>query len=44
VLDLARTAEYETELMGAGWTDVARSPRTWRLFPPARYVTGTKPA
>jgi len=43
VLDLARTHEYAAQLRDAGWDDVVRSGRTWRLFPPARYVSGTKP-
>jgi SAM-dependent methyltransferase len=42
LLDLARTGEYVAELHAAGWTDVLRSGLTWRLFPPARYVSGTK--
>ncbi|HMF04250.1 MAG TPA: class I SAM-dependent methyltransferase [Acidimicrobiia bacterium] len=42
MLDLARTLEYAAQLGDAGWDDVLRSRRTWRLFPPARYVSGTK--
>jgi SAM-dependent methyltransferase len=44
VLDLARTNEYVAELRLLGWSDLARLPRTWRVFPPARYVVGTKPS
>ncbi|HMG26513.1 MAG TPA: class I SAM-dependent methyltransferase [Acidimicrobiia bacterium] len=43
LLDLARTHEYAAQLRDAGWDDLVRSGRTWRLFPPARYVSGTKP-
>lgn len=42
VVDLARTDEYAALLHDAGWDDLVRSRRTWRLFPPARYVSGTK--
>jgi SAM-dependent methyltransferase len=42
MLDLARTHEYAAQLRDAGWHDVVRSGRAWRLFPPARYVSGTK--
>jgi arsenite methyltransferase len=42
VLDLARTDEYATQLRDAGWIEVTRSRRTWRVFPTARYVVGTK--
>jgi arsenite methyltransferase len=42
VLDLARTDEYATQLRDAGWIDVTRSRRTWRVFPPSRCVVGTK--
>jgi arsenite methyltransferase len=44
VLDLARTDEYIAELRALGWSDVARLGRVWRVFPPGRYVVGTKPS
>lgn len=43
LVDLARTDEYVAALRGAGWHDVERSERLWRLFPTFRYVIGTKP-
>jgi SAM-dependent methyltransferase len=42
MLDLARTDEYAAHLRDAGWQELERSRRTWRLFPPARYVSGSK--
>jgi arsenite methyltransferase len=44
LVDIARTDEYVTALRGVGWRDVDRSELLFRMFPPIRYVIGTKPA
>jgi SAM-dependent methyltransferase len=44
VVDMAKTSEYVKTLSGAGWTDVTSSKLVWALFPPVRWVIGTKPA
>jgi len=41
-LGLARTHEYAAPLRDAGWDDVVRSRRTWRLYLPTRYVCSHK--
>jgi SAM-dependent methyltransferase len=43
VVDMLRTAEYVAVLRALRWSEVSRSRRVWRMFPPVRYVTGTKP-
>ncbi len=44
VVDLRGTRGYVRVLRELGWVQVARSRRVWRLFPPVRYVTATKPS
>jgi arsenite methyltransferase len=44
LVDFRRTDAYVHALRACNWPDVTRTKRTWRLFPPARTVTGTKPA
>lgn len=44
LVDLARTDEYVSALRGVRWRDVERSELLFRMFPPFRYVTGTKPS
>ena len=43
VVDMHRTAEYIAVLRALRWSDVSRSRRVWRMLPPVRYVSGTKP-
>lgn len=43
VVDMQRTAEYVAVLRALRWPDVSRSRRVWRMLPPVRYVSGTKP-
>ena len=43
VVDMHRTQEYVAVLRAMRWSEVSRSRRVWRMFPPARYVSGTKP-
>lgn len=43
LVDVRRTAEYAAVLRALRWPDVSRSRRVWRMFPPVRYVSGTKP-
>ena len=43
VVDMRRTAEYVAILRAQHWADVRRSRARWRMFPPVRYVSGTKP-
>lgn len=43
VVDMHRTHEYVAVLRAMRWSEVSRSRRVWRMFPPARYVSGTKP-
>ena len=43
VSDLANTEQYEATLREEGWTDVERSGPHFRVFPPVRVVTGSKP-
>ena len=43
ILDFQATAEYEHEFRANGWTDVTRTARRYDMFPPIRFVTGTKP-
>jgi len=43
VVDMRRSAEYVAVLRAQHWSDVRRSRARWRLFPPVRYVSGTKP-
>lgn len=43
VVDMRRTHEYVAVLRAMRWSEVSRSRRVWRVFPPARYVSGTKP-
>ena len=44
VSDLANTEQYEATLREEGWTDVERSGPHFRVFPPVRVVTGSKPS
>ncbi len=44
IVDLQGTRGYVRVLRDLGWAQVARSRRVWRLFPPVRYVTATKPS
>ena len=43
VVDMQRTHEYVAVLRALRWSEVSRSRRVWRMFPPVRYVSGTKP-
>lgn len=43
IVDMAKTEEYAATLNDAGLLGVERGPRVWRMFPPVRYVTATKP-
>jgi ubiquinone/menaquinone biosynthesis C-methylase UbiE len=44
ILDLAATGAYVLALEDAGLVDVARSKRSFRMYPPVRVVTGRRPA
>jgi arsenite methyltransferase len=44
ILDLRATGEYVLALEDAGLVDVARSGRSFRMYPPVRVVTGRRPA
>jgi SAM-dependent methyltransferase len=44
ILDLAATGAYAMALEDAGLVDVARSGRSFRMYPPVRVVTGRRPA
>jgi ubiquinone/menaquinone biosynthesis C-methylase UbiE len=44
LLDFRSTAEYERALRELGWKDVRRTGLHFTMFPPVRWVTGTKPA
>jgi arsenite methyltransferase len=37
------TRDYVYALRSCNWTEVRRSRTAWRMFPPVRYITGTKP-
>jgi arsenite methyltransferase len=43
ILDLRATAEYAIALEDAGLVDVARSGRSFRMYPPVRVVTARRP-
>lgn len=43
LIDRHHTLTYVDALRACNLVDVRRSRRVWRLLPPARYVTGTKP-
>lgn len=43
LIDRHHTRNYVDSLRACNLVDVVRSRRVWRLLPPARYVTGTKP-
>jgi SAM-dependent methyltransferase len=43
MVDIQRTAEYVAVLRALRFADASRSRRVWRMFPPVRYVSGTKP-
>jgi arsenite methyltransferase len=43
ILDFQRTDEYAAALRELGWSDVQRTARRLHMFPPVRWVTGTKP-
>jgi len=43
LVDFEATREYADALRACDWTQVTRSRRIWRMFPPVHYVTGTKP-
>jgi SAM-dependent methyltransferase len=43
LVDRAQTKAYVHALRACNWLDVQRADRSWRLFPPVRTVTGTKP-
>jgi SAM-dependent methyltransferase len=44
ILDLRATGDYVLALEDFGLTDVARSKRSFRMYPPVRVVTGRRPA
>jgi arsenite methyltransferase len=44
ILDLRATADYALALEDHGLVDVARSRRSFRMYPPVRVVTGRRPA
>ena len=44
ILDLRATADYVLALEDSGLVDVARSGRSFRMYPPVRVVTGRRPA
>jgi hypothetical protein len=44
IVDFRHTQACVHALRACNWQDVERTRRSWRLFPPARTVTGTKPA
>jgi len=44
LLDFRSTGEYEKTLRDLGWTDVRRTGLHFTIFPPVRWVVGTKPA
>jgi len=44
ILDLRATADYALALEDLGLVDVARSRRSFRMYPPVRVVTGRRPA
>jgi len=44
VFDTAKTRQIAIAMRSVDLVDVARSRRVWRLVPPARYVTGSKPS
>lgn len=43
LVDFRHTESYVHALRACNWVDVARTRRTWRMFPPVRTVTATKP-
>jgi arsenite methyltransferase len=44
IIDFPRTKVYVHALRACNWTDVKRSHHIWRMFPPVRYVRGSKPS
>ena len=43
ILDFQHTDQYEQVLREAGWRDVQRTGPHLSMFPPVRWVIGTKP-
>jgi ubiquinone/menaquinone biosynthesis C-methylase UbiE len=43
ILDFQHTGQYEQVLRDAGWRDIRRTGPHLGMFPPVRWVTGTKP-
>lgn len=43
LVDCGHSVEYVRALRSCKWTNLTRSRRTWRLFPPVRYIEGRKP-